>query len=381
MPIVWRYLLGQYLKVMFFCTLAFIAVLLTTRLDDIAHFATLGAEGYYLLLFTLHQIPYVLPIAIPISGLISAIILIQRLSQTHELTALRASGMAVRHILAPILIAASFLSVANFFIVSEIATHSHLTTGLLKNELRSVNPLLLLHNKHLMRLKGFYFDSMGPSRLGESASEVIIALPNKHNNRMNVMLAKNLESSPVEFTGTGVTLISNLQASEETGFDPLVIENMGQSTTSIADFSQMIQKKVWTIHEDYLQLPLLLARLDEENHALAMADPDMPKEDRKEIVCNISRCHSEIVRRISVALAAFTFTFMGAAFGISITRSRSQRGVVFVICLAAMYLISYFVAKALEQNFLASSLLYLAPHVIIVLLAIWTLRNVSKGIE
>ncbi len=38
--------------------------LVTTRLDAVAHFATLGSEGLLILWFTLHQIPYILPIAI-----------------------------------------------------------------------------------------------------------------------------------------------------------------------------------------------------------------------------------------------------------------------------------------------------------------------------
>lgn len=382
MPIIWRSLLSQYLKVLAFCTVAFIAVLLTTRLDDIAHFATLGAEGWYVILFAMHQVPYILPIAIPISGLISAIILVQRLSASHEFTALRSSGMAIKNILAPILIAASFLSIVNFYIVSEMATHSHLTSGQLKNELRSINPLLLLHNKHLMRLTGFYFDSLGPSRLGESASDVIIALPNKHNNRLNVMLAKNLQSNPTSFNGKGITLITSLAPKDDTHFDPLVLENMENSITSIDDFSQIIQKKVWTVHHDYLQMPLLLVRLNADQQALANAEVnELAPEEVKQVKRNISREKSEIVRRISIALATFTFTLMGAAFGISISRNRSQKGTLYVMALATLYLIAYFAAKAIDHNFLAASLLYLVPHVIIITLSILVIRRVSRGIE
>jgi lipopolysaccharide export system permease protein len=191
LPILWRYLLAQYLKVLCLCTFSFVAILLTTRLDDIAHFASLGSQGLIILQFTLYQIPYILPIALPISCLISTVILIQRLSSTHELTAMRASGLPLKDILAPILLAAAILSIFNFYVVSELATKSHLETSLLKNELRSVNPLLLLHNKHLMKLKGFYFDTTGASRMGETASDVILAMPNKKNQSINVILGVN----------------------------------------------------------------------------------------------------------------------------------------------------------------------------------------------
>ena len=243
MPIIWRYLLSHFLKVLIFCVIAFIFVLMTTRLDEIAHFATLGPEGIYILLFTFYQIPYILPIAIPVSCLISAILLIQRLSRTHELTALRASGMSLSAILAPILLAAVFLSLANFYIVSELSTYSHLSSNMLKNELRSVNPLLLLHNKHLMKLKGMFFNTLGSSKIGETASDVIIAMPNKKSNRINVMFAKNLSSYSTRFVSKGVTLVTSLAADHEDKYDHLVIENIDEITTSIQDFAQMLQKK------------------------------------------------------------------------------------------------------------------------------------------
>src|SRR6516225_5987237 len=119
LPILWRYLLHHYLKVSFFCVFSFVAVLLTTRLDEIAHFASLGPEGWYILRFTFYQIPYILPIAIPVSALISAILLIQRLSHSQELTAFRASGMSIMGVLSPILIAGMLLSLANFYVASE----------------------------------------------------------------------------------------------------------------------------------------------------------------------------------------------------------------------------------------------------------------------
>ena len=56
MPILWRYLLQHYLKVTIVCVLAFIAILLTMRLDEIAHFIALGAPLTYVLLFVFYQI-------------------------------------------------------------------------------------------------------------------------------------------------------------------------------------------------------------------------------------------------------------------------------------------------------------------------------------
>ncbi len=382
MPILWRFLLEQYFKVLVLAAISFIAVLLTTRLDEIAHFATLGAEGIYVLWFTLYQIPYILPIAIPISCLISVIILLQRLSTTHELTALRASGLSIRQILTPILIAAAWLSLGSFYLISEVATDSHLATGILKTELRSMNPMLLMNNKYLMKMKGFYFDTLGSSRAGESAQHVIIAMPNKNNTRINLMLAKGLEADTDLFTGKGVTLLSSLGNLDRGKSDHLMIENIGEAKTTLRDFSQMIEKKVWTVNNDHLKMPALMIRLRDDREAFddAVAQ-ERPTSEQKQLKRTINRDLSEIFRRVSLALAVFTFTLMGAAFGVTISRQKSNKGMIYTICLATLFLVTYFMAKGIDHVLSVPIILYFAPHVLIVALSVWALQRASKGVE
>ncbi|WP_079989405.1 LptF/LptG family permease [Candidatus Protochlamydia phocaeensis] len=382
MPILWRYSIGHFLKIVAACVLSFIAILLTMRLDEIAHFAALGAPLAYILLFTLYQIPYILPIALPLSCLIAALLFIQRLSNTHELTALRASGFAIRDIIAPILLTSAFLAVFNFWVVSELATRSHLQANLLKSELRSINPLLLLHNKHLMRLKGLYFEALGASRVGESASDVVLAIPNKHHQRINLLIAQNLKASPTLFIGQGVTLLTGSAGEAAEGFDNLLVENMAESITHVQDFSQLLQKKVWTINNDYLQLPLLLVRIKEQTRALEQAKKEKADAPQlKQAKAQLNRSLAEIIKRSSIAIAVFSFTLMGACFGINISRRRHYRSLYMPIGLTTFYLIAFFVAKGVDQNLSLSSSLYLVPHLIIIAASIFVLNRVSKGIE
>ena len=382
MPILWRYLLNNFFKVTFFCIISFVTILLTMRLDEIAHFAALGAPFIYILLFTIYQIPYLLPIAIPISSLIASLIIIQRLSSTHELTALRACGFSIRDILAPILFAAAFLFLFNFWIISEVATQSHLTTNTLKNEMRSINPLLLLNNKHLMRLKGIYFTALGASRIGESASDVILAIPNSHQQRLNLLVAQNLNTAPQVFMGQGVSLLTTLSSDEEEQFDHLLIENMEESTTLIKDFSQLLQKTSWNVHGDYLKMSSLRLYISEKMQDWQLAysegkDPAMINQKRVQL----HRSLSEIGRRLSLGFAAFSFTLMGAAFGINISRNKKNWGLYTAIFLTIFFLTTYFVAKGVDQNFPLAISLYLIPHLIIIITSLFILKRATKGIE
>lgn len=377
MPIIWRYLLAHYLKVLLFCTFAFIALLLTLRLEEIAHFATLGPQGIYILYFTLYQIPYILPIALPISALISSMILIKYLCKNHEMTALRAAGLSIWTLLTPLLVAASFLSVANFYIISELATNSHLSGSLIKNELRSINPLLILSNKHLMKLKGIYFDTLGPSLLGESASDSMIAMPNRSTHRINLILAKNLQSSSTDFKSHSLAVLSTSSDGDDR-HDQILVENIKETSTTIKDFMQLIHRKMWTLNNDHLQLSLLLCRLHENHELLAKAQG---VNETKQIGRNISRIYSEMIRRFSIALAVLTFTLLGATCGLSIGRTQSIKKILLVAVLSALYISAYFSAKGIDHLLVTSALFYTLPHLLIIGTSFWMLRKATRGIE
>lgn len=385
MPLLWRYLLAQFLKVFCLCVVTFIAILLTMRLDEIAYFATLGPQGIYVLWFALQQIPYLLPIALPVSALISSVLLVQRLSSSHELTAMRASGFALRDILAPILVAALFLSALNFYIISELSTTSHLSTGVLKNQLRSVNPLLLAQNKHVMRMKGFYFDAIGPTRAGEYAEDIIFASANKRGARLNFMIAKGLRAQPPAFAGQQVTMLTAMPAHDmppPQDTEHLLVENIDQLSMNTQDFSHMVEKKVWAVNNDHLQLPKLLVRLDDYKQTLAQARSDgLGHEEIKQLRHRCYRCYVEIIRRISVAMAVFSFTLMGVAFSIHVGRQRSNFGITAVIVLSTLYLTAFFAAKGMDHALVAASMFYLVPHLVIIGASLWMLRKVSLGKE
>lgn len=371
MPIIWRWILGQYLKVFLLSVCAFVAVLLTLRLEEIAHFASIDTTGEYLIWFVIYQIPYILPVAIPLSSLIAAMILTRELSHHHELTALRSLGFSLKRIFAPILITAGFIAALNFVILSEVATFSHLKTSLLKTELRSVNPLLLLHNKHLLKMKGIYFDTLGPSKMGEEAFDVIVAIPNKPGERMNLMIAKMLKANIEQFMGNNVSLITSLKSKNESDFDSFLIENNHNVSSRIDDFSSIVQRKVWKVSDEHLNFKNLLVKIGEVK--VSRLDP---KQEKKEL----SKIYSEIAKRISLGFAPLIFTLLGLSFGVEIGRRKSASGLIWVTGLTALYMVTFFLGKGISDHPEATLLLYLAPPVIIVFASLFRLNLAQKGI-
>ena len=382
MLILWRYLLKQYLKVFCLATIAFIAILLVTRLNQIARVTVLGVEGWNLVLFILYQLPYILPIAIPVSSLISAVILFQGLSHTHELTAMRACGLSLRRITAPILIVSAALSLVNAFVTSELATESHLASRQLIYKLSTGNPLLLFQNSQLLKLKDTYVD-MRVIENGERAEDFLLASYNRNNGRLALIIAKNIALSSDLLVAKEVSLISGIRPDSEgtiTEYDNRIIENHKVMSSGAKEASNLLKRSEWRLNNDHLKMRLLLFRAGGLRKDLQIAKEEAsPSSQIYEIKKSLNLCYSDISRRISIALAVFTFTLMGTAFGIQISRDPSKKGLFAVLSLATLFLICFFSAKGLEQIFWLATTLYMAPHLLILALSFWTLKRVSQG--
>lgn len=383
MPIIWRYLLGRYLKVLTLCLLTFVSILLISRLHEIAQFAALGGAAYYVTLFTLHQIPYILPIALPLSCLISTVILYQHMSATQELTALRASGLSLKQITAPTLIAGALVALINLYIVSEISSYSRRATSQLEHEVRTLSPFLLLQNRNYIASKAAYIDVKGEMVQGESAEDVILAINQSQSQRITLALAKLFKATDDMLSAQQVTLISGAESTEQRSFDHLFMENLQEIETPLSDFTGFVKQGGWRVKNDHFELSLLLIRLRRAFKAVqyALSDPQVDQVRLKSLKNQRNACCTELSRRVSVGLAVFTFSLMGCAFGVSISRMRSRRGAIMVSALALMYLVCFFVAKGLPEKFLMATVLYLSPHILISALSVRALKRAIKGVE
>ncbi|MCB1213281.1 MAG: LptF/LptG family permease, partial [Chlamydiia bacterium] len=71
MPIVWRHLLSHYFKIFLTVLSVFVLLLLAIQLDEIAQFIVFSRDGWKIGRFFLQLIPYIIPIALPISSLLA----------------------------------------------------------------------------------------------------------------------------------------------------------------------------------------------------------------------------------------------------------------------------------------------------------------------
>lgn len=366
MPILWRYLIAGYFRVFFLSVFGFISILLVIRFQEIARFASSGAGFAKVSLFALYQVPYILPIAIPISCLIAAILLFQKLSSTHELTALRAFGLGLKTITFPIILSGTFLSLLNFIVVSEVAPLCRGLSKTLIYEITALNPLLLLQKDTLIKLKNAYVE-MRVLNSGKHAEDVVFVICNSSNGRLGIMTAKELTIDGEMLNGKGVTFVSSVDPKREDTFDHLLIENQMSMQTKASHLSPFTQNSEWSSSYEYFPLRMILAR-------------ELLGKSKSRLLTGGS-AQIEICRRVSLGLAAFTFTFVGLCFGIAISRNRSKKGVLTAAVLCSTFMICFLVAKSMRHAPLASCAAYLLPHPLIILLSLRTLTRISEGRE
>lgn len=364
MPIFWRYLSRSYIKVFLLCTFGFISVLLITRLKEIAKFAALTLEIKNVLLFTLFQIPHILPIAIPISCLISAFLLLQKFSKTSELTALRASGLSLTKIILPIVIISIFISFINFFITSELTPYCRIHSKKIAHEEISLNPIMLLEKQELLKIKNSYID-LNVSNDKNSAKDLCFITTNKSKGRLNLITAKKIYLENDDLIGSRISIISYFESEDKEGFDPLIIESEESMTTQASNLSKYMKSNTFSLNPIHLPTKMLLIRNKISGNGFK----------------NIDAPIIEIIRRIALSFSAFSFTIIGICFGADIGRVRSKKKLMLASLSSLLILLSFTIGKGLKYQPVYACAFYVLPQLIILLLSARSLYKISRGVE
>ena len=92
-----------------------------------------------------------------------------------------------------------------------------------------------------------------------------------------------------------------------------------------------------------------------------------------------SQAQIEILRRLSLSLAAFSFTFLGCTFGIEEGRCPSKKNLLFALLLTLSVLMSYLFARELKNSLLLATIAFLLPHPFIWLCSSVHLYRISRG--
>ncbi len=379
-PVLWRYAIRNYLKIFTLSVGSIVLVLIVSRFKEIAHFAVLSADWPKTVLFTLYQIPFILPMALPLSALLASFLLLQKMSRFHEIAALRAAGFGLRHILAPLMFLGGLLSLLNFSLSAQIAPHCIRESLKILYQDAPPNPLVLLQRRKLLKHKNIYIQLQEKE---DRVTDLLLIARNGSNHRLELISAGCLQMEDHQLIGKKMALVSHLHGtrsslvnsealknlpnltacritSDSLEFDPLFIENqttMSMAATALSAFLTKSPPKTTIRSLDFRMLPRAY------NH------------DKKKA----KAAFSELLRRCSLSLAVFSFTFLGCAFGFESEKSHSKKGLYIMLFLALLLLSSYFLGKGLRSNSILAAVSIFFPHFVIWFASLTRLRRIAKG--
>lgn len=142
-----------------------------------------GVPGIVVFKVFAYNIPYILSFSIPISTLTAALLLFSRLSFDGEITAMRACGLGIRQVAAPVILLSVAMAFVCVYIHAEAAPNSHFERRNLLKEVGMRNPVELLeegrHNHdfpgysiYIGKKRGTRVENVWFSELGEGGRTV-----------------------------------------------------------------------------------------------------------------------------------------------------------------------------------------------------------------
>ena len=117
------YIIKQFFYKLFFLIIGFIILFcLVSIIEHLDKFIDASMPGKQIFLYHIYSTPWFISIALPMSTLISTVFLFNTMQKNHELTALKASGIGLIRISAPLFVIGILLSILSFKFENSIVT-------------------------------------------------------------------------------------------------------------------------------------------------------------------------------------------------------------------------------------------------------------------
>jgi lipopolysaccharide export system permease protein len=130
-----RYIAKKFLISLGFSLIAFILIfLLVDLIENLDKFIDRGVSGGIILSYYLNFIPFIMVLTLPVAMLLSTLFSLGALSRNFELTAMKANGISLYRILAPIYIIGLIVSALVFFVGDDLVSESNRRKSDIKRE-------------------------------------------------------------------------------------------------------------------------------------------------------------------------------------------------------------------------------------------------------
>lgn len=331
MKLLHRYI-GRSLLITFTLTLLVLTgILCLGNLLKIADFIVKGMDPVLILKFFVFLIVSLLDYAIPMGILTATILVFGRLSADNEITAMRASGVGLTTITAPVFLLAAFLTILCLYLHNTAIPNYNFAIRKLKTQIGLKNPELLLEPGEFVKLPGYDIQIQG-----KKDGELLKVLINQYQGgrRTSTIFA---ERASIHCTPELEGFV--LKLSEGT------LEEFDEDNPQISTHTTF----------GALDYPINLESIYEEQENISKRTKDMTRsellETRRALLSvngpsdtMISALTTELHKRLSLSLACISFVLLGVP--LAIRTHRGEKSIGMALSLGLIFVFYVFVAYA-----------------------------------
>lgn len=346
MRILNRYILLDYL-LLFLTALGLITFVMTVgAMLKAVDLMARGISPMLILKFFLQNIPYILSFSMPISMLFAALLLFGRLSMDNEISAMKACGMSLWRLVAPLIVLSILLTGVCMYINCEVAPNAKYANKQLLRSAGMDEPLKLLEEGRFIK------DFPG----------LMIYIGHKDGNQVQDVVAYELEDDG-RIRRSVRAQRGEIEADEVNRILRVRLYDGNMETPDIDD-PHDVSKTIYTPFK-YIQLPPLDFNEIQKNDKIYVKpsymnmamlidrirnlDRDYPMLSPKEVAVERSHLVFEANRRVSVAIACFSFILIGIPLGVKSHRRETSIGMIMSLAIVFAYYIFIVIAQALAD--------------------------------
>lgn len=364
-PTLWLYIARAYLYYLSVSLFGIVAIILSTKLEEIARFIALGASVSKITLFVLCLIPYTLQLALPFASTIAAYTVFHQMSRSGELTAARSCGYPLASIFNPVATISLFLCITMIWGIFDLSAKSHLAAKKLEFDVRDEEPLAFLQNSRFLMQHGVAAELEGSFKTGEQVRDVLVCFPSPTNQRLTLLILKKGMAQRKALIGNFMCIISSKSpAGLNRPTCSLLVENADEKKTPTDFIHELSAKNKWKPTAE--QFPLSVVRATKQELGKELTAAQYTGHSAKKFSKILGKFTTEPFRRLSLSLAVYTLCIFSAVCGVrSYRKSGTSVATLGPIIGFGFFIMCFLAAKNCSNIPLIAISLYLLPHPIL----------------
>ena len=307
------------------------------RLVKVFEYVSNGVDIGTAMMFMVYVLPIAMAFTIPWAALVSIMLVFGRLSADNEITAMRACGVSILQIVAPIIMLTFLLTCICLYLQLEVGPRY---LGKAQTVVKSVavdHPLALFEPGIPIDFNDFnmYIDQKNPDT-GEIKGIQVYRL-NKNNRRIeqDVTASSGKVVVDKEAQVMHIILQNATIIAYENDDDPHPRRSFGKEMSFTIEYGKQFNSKRISLRDKHLGYEGLYAR-----------SIMMRQRNDTERICEIE---TELNQRVALALAPMAFLLLGLPTAIRTSRRETSIGLFLSVLLAGLYFGSVLVSDSLKS--------------------------------